>query len=145
MSQYPGGQPPQDPYYGQQPGADPYAPPPVQPPSDPYFGQQPGDPYAQQSQDAWQAQQQADAQAQQQAWYAQGQQQAWQAQQQAGAAKQGRGSTGAAIVGVFLVLLGVWFLFRDEVALDFGQVWPILAVGLGIFMVIAAFIPRRSR
>ena len=149
MSQYPGGQPPQDPYYGQQPPTDPYAPPPVQQPSDPYFGQQPGDPYGQQpqqTQDPWQAQQQAEAQAQQQAWYAhaRAQQQAWEAQQKAAAGEGGRGGTGAAVVGIFLVLLGVWFLFRDEIALDFGRVWPVLAVGLGIFMVIAAFIPRRA-
>ena len=146
MSQYPGGQPPQDPYYGQPPSGDPYAPPP--PPSDPYFGGPPGDPYAQQ------AQQQADAYAQQQAWYAQqqadayAQQQAWYAQQQAAQAQattpQQRGGTGAAIVGIFLVVLGVWFLFRDEIAIDFGTVWPVLAVGLGIVMVIGAFIPRRS-
>jgi uncharacterized membrane protein len=147
MSQYPGGQPPQDPYYGQQQGTEPSAPPPAQQPSDPYFGQQPGDPYGQQPQDPWQAQQQAEAQAQQQAWYAhaQAQQEAWQAQQEAAAGQQSRGGTGAAVVGIFLVLLGIWFLFRDEIALDFGRVWPVLAVGLGIFMVIAAFIPRRSR
>jgi uncharacterized membrane protein len=134
--QYPGGQPPSDPYYGQPPGGDPYAPPP--PPSDPYFGAAPGDPYAQQQADAY-AQQQADAYAQQQAWYAQ--QQAAQAQ---GATPQQRGGTGAAIVGIFLVGLGVWFLFRDEIAIDFGTVWPVVAVGLGILMVIAAFIPRKG-
>lgn len=140
MSQYPGGQPPQDPYYGQQGGADPYAP----PPSDPYFGQPPGDPYAQQQggpqQDWWQAQAQADAYAQQQAWYAQQQQ----AQTQEYVARDRRGGTGPAIVGIFLVLLGVWFLFRDEIAIDIGAVWPVVAVGLGVLMVIAAFIPRRA-
>ena len=140
MSQYPGGQPPQDPYYGQQQGSDPYAPP---PPSDPYFGQQPGgDPYSQQQgqpADWWQ-QAQADAYAQQQAWWAQQQT----AQTQQAAASERRGGTGAAIVGIFMVLLGVWFLFRDEIALDIGTVWPVAAVGLGILMVIAAFIPRRA-
>ena len=140
MSQYPGSQPPQDPYYGQPPGGDPYAQPPQQP-SDPYFGQQTGDPYAQQQQDWWQAQQQAEAYAQQQAWWAQ--QQAAQADQ--GRRSQGRGGAGAAIVGIFLVLLGVWFLFRDEISVDFGVVWPMVAVGLGVIMVIASFIPRRER
>jgi hypothetical protein len=46
-------------------------------------------------------------------------------------------------VGIFLVLVGVWFLFRDQIGLDFGSLWPALAVGLGVIMVIAAFIPRR--
>ena len=56
-----------------------------------------------------------------------------------------RGGSGAAIVGIFLVALGVWFLFRDEIALDIGRAWPALAVGLGVLMVLAAFIPRRGR
>ncbi len=141
MSQYPGGQPPQDPYYGQG-GADPYAPPPSsQQPSDPYLGQGGGDPYGQQQ--AAQAQQQAAAYAQQQAYYAQ--QQTAQAQQQAAETRRGRGGAGAAIIGALLVLVGVWVLFGDEIDLDFGQVWPIAAVALGIVMVIAAFIPRRQR
>ena len=51
--------------------------------------------------------------------------------------------TGAAIVGIFLVLVGLWFLFREEIGLDFGRVWPVVAVSLGVLMVLAAFIPRR--
>lgn len=139
MSNYPGGQPPQDPYYGQGAG-DPYGAP--QQPSDPYFGQGPGDPYAQSQQpqqDPWQAQQQAEAYAQQQAWYAQ--QQAVYEQRRQDPPR--HGSTGAAIVGIFLVLLGVWFLFRDEIAIDLATVWPVVAVALGVVMVISAFIPRR--
>ena len=140
MSQYPGGQPPQDPYYGQP--ADPYAPPPsAQQPSDPYFGQGSSDPYAQGSTDP--AQQQA-YYAQQQAYYAQ-QQAAWAAQQQAEAAsRRGRGGSGAAIFGLLLVVVGAWILFGDEIDLDFGQIWPIALVVLGVFMVIAAFVPRRE-
>jgi hypothetical protein len=42
------------------------------------------------------------------------------------------------------VLLGVWFLFRDEISVDIGRVWPVAAVALGVLMVIAAFIPRRG-
>lgn len=141
MSQYPpppGNQPPQDPYFGQQP-ADPYA----QPPQDPYYGQPPGDPYAQQPppQEPNYGQQQADPYAQaaqQQAYYSQAAG-GWQQP----AEPRTRGGSGAAIVGIFLVLLGVWFLFRDEIALDIGRVWPVLAVALGVLMVIAAFIPRR--
>ena len=137
MSQHPGGQPPNDPYYGQQP-PDPYAQQQA-PPSDPYFGQPPGgdpsaqqqpaDPYAQQAQ-------------QQQAYYGQAAQAGWQAPP---AEIKRRGSSGGAIVGIFLVVLGVWFLFRDEIALDFGRDWPVVAVALGVLMVIAAFVPRRDR
>jgi len=140
MSQYPGGQPPNDPYYGPQtadpysqrqaPPSDPYAQQP--PPDDPYFGQLPGDPYAQQAQQAQQ----------QQAYYGQAPQGAWQTPPPEA---KGRGGTGGAIVGIFLVVVGVWFLFRDEIALDPGRVWPVLAVALGVLMVIAAFIPRRRR
>jgi hypothetical protein len=138
MSQYQGGQPPQDPYYGGQP-AEPYAPNPApQQPSDPYFGQGAGDPYGQ-PQDPAHAQQQAAAYAQQQAWYAQ--QQAAQGPPP-GEAKRGRGGAGAVIVGLLLVLVGVWILFGDEIGLDLGQVWPMVAVAVGIVMVIAAFIPR---
>jgi hypothetical protein len=139
MSQYPGGQPPQDPYYGQPPSdpyfgqapADPYAAPPPPPPNGPWYGQPPADPYAQQ--------------AQYQAWYAQ-QQAAWPPPPPAAPAPASTrsGGAGAAIAGIFLVLLGVWFLFRDEIAIDIGRVWPVAAVALGILMVIAAFIPRRG-
>ncbi|MFV2063119.1 MAG: hypothetical protein ACC726_06340, partial [Chloroflexota bacterium] len=110
MSQHPGGQQPNDPYYGQQP-ADPYAqqqPPPNDPyfgqptggdpyaqqqppPNDPYYGQRPADPYAQQAQ-------------QQQAYYGQAAQAGWQAPP---TEVKRRGGTGGAIVGIFLVVLGV--------------------------------------
>lgn len=141
MSQYPGGQPPQDPYYGRppsdpyfgQPPADPYASPPPPPsPNEPWYGQPPADPYAQQ--------------AQYQYWYGQPQG-PWQPAPQAPPAAvstRAGGGAGAAIAGIFLVLLGVWFLFRDEISIDIGRVWPVAAVALGVLMVIAAFIPRRG-
>ena len=92
---------------------------------EPYSGQQPADPNAQQSQ-------------QQQGYWQQPPEPPQQPR------KSGSG-TGAVVVGIFLVLLGIWFLFRDEIGLDLGSIWPALAVGLGVIMVIAAFIPRRSR
>jgi hypothetical protein len=140
MNQYPAGPQPQDPYYGQRAG-DPYAPPPAPQPSDPYFGQV-NDPYAPPS-DASYAQQQAAwyAQQQQAAWYAQ--QQAAQTQQQAYEARRGRGGSGAAVVGILLVLVGAWVLFGDQIEFDFGQLWPIAAVAFGALMVIGAFVPRR--
>lgn len=146
MSQYPGGQPPYDPYYGQQqPPGDPYAPPQGdpyygQPPSDPYYGQ-PADPYAQPQYDPYYGQPPAGQQPpyQQQGWYGPPQGY-W--QQPSPPKARGQGGTGAAIVGIFLVLVGIWFLFRDEIALDVGRVWPAAAVGLGVVMVIASLIPR---
>ncbi len=145
--QYPGGQPPYDPYYGRPP--DPYAQP-QQPPqpsdpylgqppaSDPYYGQPPAsDPYYGQPQDPYAQQAAYQAWQQQQAW--------WQSQQPPPPAPpRTRGGAGAAVAGIFLVLLGAWFLFRDQISVDLGQTWPALAVGLGIIMVIAAFIPRRG-
>ena len=146
MSQYPGAQPPQppqDPYYGQPPAADPYGGAPPQP-SDPYFGGQPQDPYAP-PQDPYRAQQAADAQAQQQAWQAQAQQPPPQAPPQD--ASRARGGSGAAIFGLLLVLLGAWILFGDQLDIDleWGEVWPIGAVVIGVLMVVASVIPRRRR
>lgn len=66
-------------------------------------------------------------------------------QQPPAAPRSSSSNAGAVLVGIFLVLVGVWFLFRDEIALDFGQLWPAAAVGLGAVMVVAAFIPRRRR
>jgi len=146
MSQYPGGQPPYDPYYGQPP-ADPYGQPQQptdpyygQPPVDPYYGQPPSDPYyGQQPVDPYYGQQAGGQQPPQQGWY--GPPQGYWPQHPP-RRSEGHGGTGAAIVGIFLVLVGIWFLFRDEIALDVGRIWPAAAVGLGVLMVLAAFIPR---
>jgi hypothetical protein len=139
MSQYPGalppGQPPGGPWYGQ-PG-DPYAP----PPSDPYFGTPPGDPYGQGQYQQWQGQQPPPGYPPP---YPPGY---WQQPPPPPPppTRRARGGSGAAIAGIFLVLLGAWFLFRDQVDFDLGQAWPLIAVVLGVLMVIAAFIPRRGR
>jgi hypothetical protein len=135
MSQYPGAPPPGGPYYGPPPG-DPYGP----PPGDPY-GPPPGDPYAQPPYGGWQGQP--------------GWQQGYpppppgywppQAPPPAEPTRARAGGGGAAIAGIFLVLLGAWVLFRDQVDFDLGQAWPLIAVVLGVLMVIGAFIPRRAR
>jgi uncharacterized membrane protein len=125
------GQPPGDPWYGQRPAdpyaqrpADPYAPPP-----DPWYGQPPSDPYAQPQYPGYP--------------YAPPPPAYWQAPPPPPRAK-GRSGVGPVVVGIFLVLVGLWFLFRDEIALDIGLWWPTAAVVLGVLMVVAAFIPRRS-
>jgi phage shock protein C len=49
----------------------------------------------------------------------------------------------AAIGGLVLVGLGVYFLVRDRLAIDWGVVWAAGLVALGIVVVIAAVRPRR--
>lgn len=142
MSQYPGAQPPGGPYYAPPP-ADPYGPPP--PPADPYFGAPPpGDPYAQQAQyQAWQAQQPPGYPP---PGYPPPYEQPAYGQQPPPPPEPSRtrsSGSGAAIAGLFLVVLGAWFLFRDQISFDLGQAWPLIAVVLGILMVIGAVIPRR--
>ena len=141
MSQYPGGQappPPDDPYYGQQPG-DPYAP--QQPWQDPYFGAAPpSDPYAPPL-DPYYSQQGQPGQYQQPGWGAPPP-----PPPPPPAARQGRGGSGAAIFGVILVLVGVWVLFGDQLDMDleWSEIWPIGAVIIGAIMVLASLIPGRS-
>jgi hypothetical protein len=131
--------PPQDPWNGQQPPADPY-----RDPNDPWYGQQPpADPYAQgyygpgPVQDPYASGPGG--------WYAPPPQGGWQPPAAPPAKERGGGGTGAVVVGAFLVLLGLWFLFRDQVGVDLGRIWPAIAVALGALMVLAAFLPRRSR
>lgn len=47
------------------------------------------------------------------------------------------------IGGIVLVALGVYFLVRDRLAIDWGIVWAAGLVALGVVIVIAAFRPRR--
>jgi phage shock protein C len=49
----------------------------------------------------------------------------------------------AMIGGIVLVALGVYFLVRDRLAIDWGIVWAAGLVALGVVIVIAAFRPRR--
>lgn len=157
MSQYPGApspgaQPPGGPWYPPSGQQEPYAPPPQ--PSDPYFGQPApsdpyagwsGDPYAQQgyppSGQAWPTGYQNQGYPPQGYPPQGGPQGYWQAPPPPPQAER-RGGSGAAIVGIFLVLLGIWFLFREQIGLDFGRVWPAAAVALGVIMVLAAFLRR---
>ena len=48
------------------------------------------------------------------------------------------------IVGLLLIVIGGLFLVRQFVpALDFGLWWPIVAIGLGVVLVVAALAPSR--
>lgn len=137
MSQYPGAQPPQGPYYGQPP-VDPYGPAPQQP-NDPYFGAPPADPYAP-PQDPYYGASPYGSYGPPPGWYPHPQG----GQPPRPEARRPRGSAGAAVFGLLLVLVGAWVLFGDQLDLevDWGVVWPVAAVVLGILMVLASLIPR---
>jgi phage shock protein PspC (stress-responsive transcriptional regulator) len=49
----------------------------------------------------------------------------------------------AIVGGLILVGLGVYFLVRDQVTVDWSVVWPAALVALGAVVMIAAFRPRR--
>lgn len=57
------------------------------------------------------------------------------------------GRSGALVVGAILVLVGGYFLVRRYLpSIDLGASWPIIAVGLGIVLIVAALRPGgRSR
>lgn len=49
-------------------------------------------------------------------------------------------ATGALVLGVLLILAGVYFLARQLMpTLDFGLIWPVIVMVLGMFLIIAAF------
>lgn len=49
---------------------------------------------------------------------------------------------GSAVAGIFLVLLGAWFLLRDQIEIDIDEWWPIVVVVLGVLMILGAFVRR---
>jgi hypothetical protein len=61
--------------------------------------------------------------------------------------RRSRGGLGAAVVGLLLVLGGLWILFGDQLGidLDWHEVWPIGAVAIGCLLVVASVIPGRDR
>jgi Domain of unknown function (DUF5668) len=60
----------------------------------------------------------------------------------------GAGRTGSIIFGVILLAIGLWF-FADRTLglemprLDWGDLWPLLIIGLGVWIVMSSM--RRSR
>lgn len=53
------------------------------------------------------------------------------------------GRLAGVIGGLVLVALGLWFLVRDRLDIDWGIVWAAGLVAIGVVIVIAAFRPRR--
>ncbi len=53
-------------------------------------------------------------------------------------------SRGGLVIGMFLIVIGGLFLLRQFVpASDMGLVWPLVAIGLGVALVIVAITPTR--
>jgi phage shock protein PspC (stress-responsive transcriptional regulator) len=53
---------------------------------------------------------------------------------------------GPLILGLILILVGGFFLLRQYAPeVDLGLVWPAVAVGIGILLVLLAFVPDRAR
>ena len=54
-------------------------------------------------------------------------------------------ATGALVLGILLILGGVYFLARQFLpGLDFGLLWPVIVIVLGAFLIVAAF-ARKER
>lgn len=52
---------------------------------------------------------------------------------------------GGLVIGLLLILIGVFFLVRNYLpAIDIGRLWPVLVIGLGLVLLVAAF-ARRAR
>jgi len=59
------------------------------------------------------------------------------------------GRSGTILFGVVLIVVGLWFFAERtlDIALpdvDWGSLWPVLLIGLGIWMLIGAAGRRRS-
>jgi phage shock protein C len=56
-----------------------------------------------------------------------------------------RDGGGGLIVGIILMLVGAWFLLREYVPqIDTEALWPLLAVGAGILLIVLSIRPNRS-
>jgi phage shock protein C len=54
-----------------------------------------------------------------------------------------RESTAPLVIGLLLILAGGFFLARQLIPqLNFSLIWPVVVIGLGGLLIIAAFIPR---
>ena len=56
-----------------------------------------------------------------------------------------RGRSGAVIIGVFLILIGAWFLVREYLpTIDWGWFWPVILIALGVLVLVMAVRPRQD-
>jgi phage shock protein C len=52
---------------------------------------------------------------------------------------------GPVIAGTLLILLGIWFLIREYLDVDLGQLWPVILIVFGLVLIVLAFIRPRRR
>lgn len=57
-------------------------------------------------------------------------------------AERGNDPVPAIIAGLFLVVLGAFFLLRNTFDIDWAVVWPVVVIAFGVVVLIAAFRPR---
>jgi phage shock protein PspC (stress-responsive transcriptional regulator) len=59
-------------------------------------------------------------------------------------AARGRGGrSGSVVIGVLLILLGMWFLVRQYIpAIDWDWFWPLILIALGVLVLAMAIRPR---
>jgi len=51
-----------------------------------------------------------------------------------------RDGTGGLVIGLFLIVIGAYFLLREYVpTLNFDLIWPLIVIGGGVLLVVAAF------
>jgi phage shock protein C len=48
-----------------------------------------------------------------------------------------RGNAGI-LLGAVLIFLGIWFLADEYLDIDFGRLWPIAIIGLGVLLLLVA-------
>jgi phage shock protein C len=53
-------------------------------------------------------------------------------------------NTGPLVLGALLIVVGALFLFRQYLNIDFGQLWPVAIIALGVLLIVTAF-GRRER
>jgi phage shock protein PspC (stress-responsive transcriptional regulator) len=57
----------------------------------------------------------------------------------------GSGGRAGVVVGIGLVLIGVWFLLREYLPdFDWGLVWPLVLVGIGALIVVSSMRRREG-
>lgn len=63
----------------------------------------------------------------------------------ASARSAGSGGTAGVVVGIGLVLVGIWFLLREYLPeIDWGLIWPLVLVGIGAVVVVTSFRRREG-
>lgn len=54
-------------------------------------------------------------------------------------------NTGPAIFGLILIIVGIWFLVREYLDVDIGQLWPLLVIAIGLVLIVLSFVRTGRR